>query len=415
MFDDYDRKRTDKRVFVRFVQKKDEPMYPWEIAGFLNKLNTVYYKFELLNSISSALAEGISPTDIFVFDKSLPLYQRYAEMNVLAGRDAARKFYSIGLPYPLVPTKESYELHLLYRSFSNVNSFLKSRKVRPLTTESVSLVYEKLKESNLEEAELLLIDQALERADKSYRNNSGETLKTPVTEQEIVDVLEKYQRRKEKLFSDIGLIQELNDEERFALLISKKSDSKRLARLLTEFFHYFDHTIRPLVFVRIADDEYRVLGRALVNKKEKTGLEVKEVVRNSPLGTLIESGIAIYQAVQGALLSDAKEKRAGELHQLEVKSKALEVQSKALDVEIKKEQLAAEKLKNAQLQAEVTRNLVQIAQSSDISAIGELPPSFIKNRLLEAYTTEQRGAGDLLHRRGLELDQSSIRVIDTTA
>ncbi|NUU04579.1 hypothetical protein [Herbaspirillum robiniae] len=414
MFDDYIRKRTDKRVYVRFVQKKDEPMYPWEIAGFLNKLNTVYYKFELLNSISSALAAGIPPTDIFVFDKSLPLYQRYAEMNILAGKDAARKFYSIGLPYPLVPTKESYELHLLYRSFHSVNSFLKSRKVRPLTTESVSLIYEKLKETNLEEAELLLIDQALERADKSYRNSSDD-FKTIVTEQEIVDVLEKYQRRKEKLFADLAIIETLNDDERFGLLTSKRTEPKRLAATLTAFFRYFDHTVRPLVFVRVGDDEYRVLGRALVNKKEKTGLEVKEVVRNSPLGTLIEGGIAIYQAIQGAIVSETREQRTEELHQLEVQSKRLDLQTKAVELEIKKEQLAAERMKTAQLQIEVVKNLEQIAGSSDISAIREIPASFVKNRLLEAYTVENRGAADLLHRRGLELQPASIRIVDTTA
>ena len=382
-------------------------MYPWEIAGFLNKLNTVYYKFELLNSISSALLAGIPPTDIFVFDKSLPLYQRYAEMNLLSGKDAAKKFYSIGLPYPLVPTQESYDLHLLYRSFHDVNSFLRSRKVRPLSTDSVSLIYEKLKQTNLEEAEFLLIDHALERADKSVRNTT-DTLKTPVSEQDIVDVLRKHQGRKAQLFSDISIIQKLTDEERFALLTSQDRNSKRMASTQMAFFRYFDHTIRPLVFVRVAEDEYRVLGRALVNKKEKTGLEVKEVVRNSPLGTLLESGIAIYQAIEGKKTGDAKEKRAQELHQLEI-------QEKSLNIAIKKEQLAGERIKNLKLQIEVAQSLDQIAQTSDIQSIRSLPQGFVKNRLLEAYTNEQRGADDLLYRKGLELDQASIRIIDTKA
>lgn len=42
MFDDYDYKNTSTRIKLKFIQKRDEPMYPWEIAGFLNKLNTVY-------------------------------------------------------------------------------------------------------------------------------------------------------------------------------------------------------------------------------------------------------------------------------------------------------------------------------------------------------------------------------------
>ncbi len=36
MFDDYNYKKTEKRIRIKFIQDKDEPMYPWEIAGFLN-------------------------------------------------------------------------------------------------------------------------------------------------------------------------------------------------------------------------------------------------------------------------------------------------------------------------------------------------------------------------------------------
>ena len=76
MFDDYAFKKPTTRINLRFNQQRDEPMYPWEIAGFLNKLNTSYYKFELLNSICSAINSGIHPSNIYIFDHSLPLYNR---------------------------------------------------------------------------------------------------------------------------------------------------------------------------------------------------------------------------------------------------------------------------------------------------------------------------------------------------
>lgn len=59
MFDDYVYKNIETRVRFKFIQRRDEPLYPWEIASFLKGFNTVYYKFELLNSICSALNHGV--------------------------------------------------------------------------------------------------------------------------------------------------------------------------------------------------------------------------------------------------------------------------------------------------------------------------------------------------------------------
>ena len=73
MFDDYAFKKVNTRISIEFEQERDEPIYPWEIAGFLGKINTIYYKFELLNSICSAINNGISPENIFILDYSLPL------------------------------------------------------------------------------------------------------------------------------------------------------------------------------------------------------------------------------------------------------------------------------------------------------------------------------------------------------
>lgn len=399
MFDDYDYKKTDTRIKVRFVQRRDEPMYPWEIAGFLNKLNSVYYKYELLNSICSAVNQGISPSDIFVFNNSLPLYQRYADMNLLVESKAAKGFYVIGLPYPLFPNAKIYEFNLLYQAFNTVNVFLRKNHVRPLTTEAVESAYEFLKREGLDEAESHIVDLAVERAIRSAEHaRKRNQIKAAIGEDKIVASLEKYRERKRQLLDDVFHINALGEEKLNKLIVSKGKSERRLSNVLLAFFRYFDKTSRPLVCARVDDGKFRVLGRSLVNKKEKTGLEVKEVSRNSPLGALIEGGAALYQAVQ-------QEKRARELHELEMRRKMLEVQHA-------QERVYGEELRNLDLEIQIARKLNDIAENSDIKAVNEMQDSFVRQRLLSAYGVERRNAYSLLNRRGLELEEKSTRVID---
>lgn len=284
MFDDYDYKHTDTRISVRFVQKRDEPMYPWEIASFLKTLNTVYYKNELLNSICSAINYGIPPTDIFIFNKSLPLYRRYTEMDLLEERQAAKYWYDIGLPYPLVPNVDMYEYNLLYQAFYRINSFLRSKKVRSLTTDSVASAYDVLKQSGLDVAEKHIVALAVERAQKSAESaKKRKEKKEPIGEHEIIGVLERYKKSRLELLEDVSYLGTLTEDACSELIISSGRIQKRRAAVLLAFFRYFDKTSRPLVCVRVDGGKFRVLGRSLVNKKEQTGLEVKEVRRNSPL------------------------------------------------------------------------------------------------------------------------------------
>lgn len=268
MFDDYDYKHTDTRISVRFVQKRDEPMYPWEIAAFLKSLNTVYYKNELLNSICSAINQGISPKDIFVFDKSLPLYRGYTEMNLLEERKAARYWYEIGLPYPLVPNAHIYEYNLLYQIFYKVNSLLRGKHVRPLTSESVTAAYEILRQSGLEEAERYIVAIAVERSKRSADHaKKRKQHKEPISESEIVASLEKYRSRKDTLLEDISFLDSLEPDKYSELLTSSKKADRRRAAVLLAFFRYFDKTSRPLVCVKVGGGKFRVLGRSLVNKR----------------------------------------------------------------------------------------------------------------------------------------------------
>lgn len=402
MFDDYDYKDTGSRIKVKFSQKRDEPMYPWEIASFLKKFNTVYYKFELLNSICSALIRGINPEDIFIFDHSLPLYERYSEMDLLSEPLAAKLFYPIGMPIPLLPSTKVYEYNFLYRIFNTINSFLKKNHIGPLSLNHISSLYEHYQGFGLEAAEASLIDLAHRQAERSYEAAAkrGEKKKQFSTE-DLSKALEKYKKQKNQTFSDIGKLQQLDDKQRIDLLTLDGRENIRLSRLLSVFFATFEKTTRPLVCARVATNKFRILGRSLVNKQEQVGLELKEIKRNSPLGAFFEGGVAVYQAIQ-------QERRAKEIHEvdLEIKKKQLEV------VEA---ELHGQKIKNLGLELKVAEQLADIANKTDIMAVKELSASYLKKQVMAAYGIQQSNASHMLHNQGLYLERESVSVIDLEA
>ncbi|UZE28457.1 hypothetical protein [Pseudomonas asplenii] len=399
MFDDYAYKNTTTRVRVKFTQKHDEPMYPWEIASFLAKFNTVYYKFELLNSICSALKEGIQPEDIFIFDHSLPLYERYSEMNLLSEPLAAKLFYPIGKPIPLAPSKWVYEYNCLYCFFQEVNSFLKRNHFQPLRLVNVSAAYEEFQIFGLDEAEGIIKKTALQQAERSCEAavKRGEE-KNKISLEDIDKSLSKYVKYKEQTFSNLDLFKGLSEEERINLLTLDDRKSRRLNRYVNSFFETFEQTVRPLVCARVGENKFRVLGRSLINKREQTGLELKEIKKNSPLGAFFEGGIALFQAIR-------QEARSKELHEYDKEIKQTEL-------EISKAKLEGEKIKNISLELKLAQDFEKISRESDISAVRSLPQTVVTLQLIKAYGQQQSHAAGVLHNQDLTLSHGETRIID---
>lgn len=402
MFDDYDYKDTSKRISAKFSQERDEPMYPWEIAGFLNKFNTVYYKFELLNSISSALKHGIKPEDIFIFDKSLPLYERYSEMNLLTEPHAAKLFYPIGLPTPLVPDESIYKYNFLYRFFHHINSFLKSNHIQPLRLANLSAAYEELQGFGLETAEKYIFDLAIRTAERSYEAAAkrGEK-KSQFTTDDLEKSLVKYNKKKAQLFEDITKIKSLTSDEILDVITLPGRDNRRLSATIGAFFTNFHKITRPLVCARVGKNTFRVLGRSLVNKKERSGLEVKEVKRNSPLAALLEGTAAFFQVVQN-------EKRAKEIHEYDVQIKEAQLEQARAAVQ-------EQQLKRLSAEIKVREQLASLADRTDIGAIKTLSDSHTKNQLIRAYGIQYSEASQALNNQGLTLQPESLRIIDVVA
>ncbi|WP_133683142.1 hypothetical protein [Paludibacterium purpuratum] len=409
MFDDYDYKNSGIRICLKFVQQHDEPMYPWEIAGFLNKLNTSYYKFELLNSICSAIKNGVSPSDIFIFDHSLPLYRRYANLNLVEDSTAVKNFYDIGLPVPLAPEPGNYDLNLFYQLFKTINSFLYRNHVRPLTKDSLVEAFEVLTTDGLGEAEDFVVSLAEGRAKKSREAAAKRgDKKEPLTREDIVSCLRKYYIKKEQLLSDLIFIKSTDDEAQRELIDESSRHSKRISSVLLAFFKNFDAITRPLVIAKVSDTKFRILGRSLVNKKEQTGLELKEISRNSPLKAIIEGGLSLYQTI-------GQERRAETLHKIDEKIKLEELEAAKINREIAEERLRGEKLKNTLSEIEISNKLERVVQGTDINFSEKLQDSLIRDRINKAYEIEKNNSARVLISQGLDLDRSATRIIDTSA
>lgn len=398
MFDDYKYKHTNQRIELRFIQNNDEPIYPWEIAAFLNRLNTVYYKYELLNSICSAIENGISPEDIFIFDKSLPLYKRNFSMNLISEENAAKILYNIGNPYPLKPNQSIYNFNFLYSAFSTINSFLYKNHIQTIRTSELPSAYLKLQEFGIDYAEEYIIDLAIHQSQNSKRYKSDGII---ISRDEIKESLGKYYKHKEKTTTLLRYIEKLSDIELQELDTQKTQKNRKEKAMLTAFFDLFSKTTRPLVCARVASGKFRVLGRSLINKKEQTGLELREARRYSPLNVLVEGGIALLQTI-------VNNSRQEEMH-------ALEVQKKQIEIEQEKEKLYGEKLKNKKLEIEILEKMSEISKKSDIGAANRISSSFFQRKIENAYCAEDQNARTLLFKQDLHLDQSTVRLLDVNA
>ncbi|WP_037006497.1 hypothetical protein, partial [Pseudomonas asplenii] len=190
----------------------------------------------------------------------------------------------------------------------------------------------------------------------------------------------------------------LSEEERINLLTLDDRKSRRLNRYVNSFFETFEQTVRPLVCARVGENKFRVLGRSLINKREQTGLELKEIKRNSPLGAFFEGGIALFQAIR-------QEARSKELHEYDKEIKQTEL-------EISKAKLEGEKIKNISLELKLAQDFEKISRESDISAVRSLPQTAVTLQLIKAYGQQQSHAAGVLHNQDLTLSHGETRIID---
>lgn len=227
-FDDYDYKINIEFEFS-FKQRKDEKILPWEIASFVNDYNTIYYKSDLLDSISSALLRGNSPENLIIFDGSLPLNKKYSDLDLIDESEAAKYFYKLGNPYSLLPCKRTVEIKLIYSVFSKINSFLFTKNFKPQVTFFLIEALKLLENHPKERAIDYIINAAVKNSTEHYEKyKDRQREREPLEFNEIKDILEKTINLGEDELKRANEIYFLDDKEINKIITSKnKNDLKK--------------------------------------------------------------------------------------------------------------------------------------------------------------------------------------------
>lgn len=402
MYDDYDYKLTNKRIRFQFIQKEDSYTYPWEIARFIGDLNKNYYKFEILNSISTALINGVNPQDIIILNRSLPLNNNYTDLNTIdALNDGLSFIYSIGEMNSLSPSKQIHELSEALKLFYAFNSALHKAKFKPLSLKRTSHLYEAIKNNGIEIATKTMLDLVATRETKEKKLPNFEKIITGFNSK-ISYIKAQYDLA---TTVDIDNVDK-RDPKTFPNGLSKNFFSK--------FKLWFNKLHRPVVLIK-EGDEFRVLARGLVNKQSlKTkGLELRSMPRNSPLRAMFEAGINAYGAVNS-------EKRLKELHEKEKEIKSLELTDKLEELEHNRK-LRANQLKQEELrtqremivtQINIEQELKILANLSDVNNYKRLGSSHHEQLIKGTYEDIKNQTSITISEKGFSLEPEKTLAID---
>lgn len=401
MFDDY--KYKSSKIFqITFRQRGGDRLHPWEIAGFFNQFNTVYYKNELLNSISSAILRGIDPREIVILDGSLPLNRRYSQLDVISEFEAAKYFYPIGLPCSLIPSSKTEGTRILYEKFYAINSLLHLRNFRPLGISFLSDALKRQHAGDEKDAEKFLTAAAIKSSNLFYEKYSRHHAdRTPLDSDDIENRLDK---NRSKQLARLALVREaegLDDSAIERILNSGKRQDKVLQKELNGFFDLFSKVARPVVFVRGEGNQLRILSRALVNKTVDGGLELRSATKNSPF-------LAVFQGIATLWQTQVEVKNKKELHEMELLIKEQQLREATAKASTEEERLRQLKIG---LPPEVTSEVMR----SDIFDCQRLTDSHMKRRLQIAYANNGIHARSIYDDHKMEVVKGSIKIVDIKA
>ncbi|QAB15024.1 hypothetical protein [Hydrogenovibrio thermophilus] len=408
MYDDYDYKLTEKRIKFEFIQEDDISIYPWEVGRFINDLNTNYYKFELLNSISTALINDIDPQNIIILNKSLPLHKNYTHLDVIDAKNNGLSFiYEIGAMHSLSPSLEIAELSAALDLFRSFNSRLHGANHQPLSLKKLTALYESIKQNGIHSAPKAMLELVAKKKTKKKE--------LPSFEKSILDFNSKIE----------GVVNQFKLSKLIDINDTEKNYPKDFPKgLPKKFFNYFEFLFiklhRPVVLLK-EEDQFRVLGRSLVNKSSKRikGLELIEMPRNSPLRGIFEGGAAVYRTIQ-------EEKRANELHEYEKKDRQLALKERALALEEQKARflenrsIAAEKMKQEKLKTDALQKLnlelTEISEKSDVTSHEKLGNQYHEMQVKSLLKMVDNQTYSTINSKGFKLlpEKTEIKTIDIT-
>ena len=168
----------ETRISIRLKRKSDIVPSPWEIGNLIDNLSRYYYKMELLNVISKAISNNISPKNIFILDESFKLNQGYNNLDTMSITDIKIKsLYTIGLPISLYPNKNVFMLYMIFKTFRRCNEEIYKYTKKFVTRDEIVLYTDKYFNKQILEKKVIegIVDNAISFVNKKCLVKSVES------------------------------------------------------------------------------------------------------------------------------------------------------------------------------------------------------------------------------------------------
>lgn len=287
MIDDYRQKPRSKRLNIKLVSNKSEPLSAIDLTSILRKLSSLYYKTDLINSIAISLNQGIDFGDICIMRKPLNNSFSIANLQELNIFKQSELLYRHGFLQGLFSNKELFELTTILECFKELNYILYQNEFKTIYIRVLKVIIEEYYQKGFDDSINYLnifpskINQRLEDGNPNLHRS-------------LKSVLERAFKRYHDFLDDSYNIRSLKKilENTEGRLLSP-NHRKTARKYIEPFFDTINNNDFPVVLINEKND-FRVLCHYHFKQnsfKNPLFFDIEEVSHNSP--TLISISLAL--------------------------------------------------------------------------------------------------------------------------
>lgn len=384
-FDEYEYKKSDERIRIKFLRKSEKRLNPWEITNFISRVTTCMYKIEILNTIAMAINQGVEKKNIFVLDKAYKLngnYKNFSEISL--NTLAMNRVYAIGKPISMEPNRDLIEMKYLFECLYNVNKILYQFAKKRITNDDRLEAYNILKQKDFVSALNFIANTAERKANAEAYLAINEKVRT-----EGSRILKKYQEylADERRFEDVAVKLEKNIDAELT-----EYDKEIEKNYYKKFYEQIFLLPRPVIGIYYKEeDKFMILcGDHFDSSIDKnTKIDLKSITQNSPIMAEIEAGCQI-------LALRKEEKRKEELHKLEKRKLELEIAKLENENTLLEQEQVKNELDVLNKSIELKMRLDSIAETDENLGIKGMASSYAKRQLHTIYDKTQNGYREVL-------------------